>query len=750
MHRAARQYTARAAAVMICQGSAMKPLIAVVALAAVLLTLSAALSANLVPPPATAVDSVTELIQGVRVADPYRWLENADDPKVAAWSDAQNARTRSYFDGLSSRGPLAIELKRLYTTTSPYYYNLVARGERVFAIYRDPKQQQPIIVALNAAAEPASRITVLDPNILDAKGLTAFDWFVPSPDGTRIAVSLSQNGSENGTLHVYDVASGKEIDAPIDRVQYATAGGSVAWTSDNRGFWYTRYPGPESPESERHFNMQVYLHRLGAPAANDPIALGTKHGLERISEITLKNTVSQSAVLASVGRGDGGQFAHFILTEDKPPIEVAIYKDQIVSATLGPDGALYGVSRAGALNGKVVKLSPPFKTAGLAHAPVIIPEGAISILTSAGAAGGNPTVAADRLYLRYINGGPTEVRLFDLAGAAHGLLPVPPISTNSEITPLSSGSVLFDVESYVVPLHYERFDPATNAATSTELKQLSSVTFDDAEVVRENAISKDGTAIPINIIRKKGTRLDGTNATLLYGYGGYGVSETPYFLGPVSRVWLDAGGVYATANIRGGSEFGERWHREGMLTKKQNVFDDFAAVAQQLIAEHYTSHARLALLGGSNGGLLMGALITQHPDLPRAVVSMVGIYDMLRVELDPNGSFNTTEFGTVKHAAEFKALYAYSPYHHVRMHTAYPAVLLMTGATDARVNPMQSRKFTAALQAASSADYPLLLRTNKTSGHGIGSSLDERIAERSDMLAFLFDQLGMTWSPAPH
>lgn len=728
----------------------MKTLIALGALAIVILSPSAALSGDLPPPPATATDSAIELIHGVRVADPYRWLENADDPKVVAWSDAQNARTRSYLDGLASHGPLAVELKRLYTTTSPYYYNLVARGEHVFAVYRDPKQQQPIIVALNAAAEPASRITVLDPNVLDAKGLTAFDWFVPSPDGTRIAVSLSENGSEDGTLHVYDVASGKEIDTPIDRVQYATAGGSLAWTSDSRGFWYTRYPGPERSESERHFHLQVYLHRLGAPVGGDPIALGAKHGLERISEIVLKNAVGQSAVLASVGRGDGGQFAYFVLTEGKPPVEVSSYEDQIVSATLGPDGVLYGVSRAGALNGKVVKLPPPFKRAGLAHAPVIIPESTVSILTAAIGAGGNPTVAGDRLYLRYINGGPTEVRLFDLAGAPHGLLPLPPISSNGEILALNSGAVLFDVDSYLVPAHYERFDPATNRAVATELKQASSVTFDDAEVVRESATSKDGTSIPINIIRKKGTRLDGTNPTLLYGYGGYGISETPYFLGPTWRVWLDAGGVFALANIRGGSEFGERWHREGMLTKKQNVFDDFAAAAEHLVSAHYTEHARLAFLGGSNGGLLMGALITQHPDLPRAVVSAVGIYDMLRVELDPNGSFNTTEFGTVKSAAEFKALYAYSPYHNVRNRTAYPAVLMLTGATDARVNPMQSRKFTAALQAASSSDYPLLLRTNKTSGHGIGSALDETIAERSDILAFLFDQLGMSWLPAPH
>jgi prolyl oligopeptidase len=216
------------------------------------------------------------------------------------------------------------------------------------------------------------------------------------------------------------------------------------------------------------------------------------------------------------------------------------------------------------------------------------------------------------------------------------------------------------------------------------------------------------------------------------------------------RVWLDRGGIYAVANIRGGAEYGERWHQEGMLTRKQNVFDDFAAAGNYLIDHHYTSHDKLALMGGSNGGLLMGAMITQHPELARAVVSAVGIYDMVRFELDPNGSFNTAEFGSVKNPVQFRALYAYSPYHRVRKGAAYPAVLMLTGATDGRVNPMNSRKFSAALQAATSSDRPILLRTSANSGHGIGSSLSERISEQTDMLAFLFDQLGMTKQVAMH
>jgi prolyl oligopeptidase len=228
------------------------------------------------------------------------------------------------------------------------------------------------------------------------------------------------------------------------------------------------------------------------------------------------------------------------------------------------------------------------------------------------------------------------------------------------------------------------------------------------------------------------------------------VNQEPYFAGPRTRLVLDGGGVYAVANIRGGAEYGEKWHLEGNLLKKQNVFDDFYAAAQHLIARGYTRSEKLAIMGGSNGGLLMGATVTQHPDLARAVISSVGIYDMLRVELDPNGEFNVTEFGSVKNPAQFKALYAYSPYHHIKPDTDYPAMLLMTGANDGRVNPMQSRKFTGAMQAATKSNLPILLRTSANSGHGIGSALSEKIDQQADMLGFLFDQLGMRWTdPAP-
>ena len=285
--------------------------------------------------------------------------------------------------------------------------------------------------------------------------------------------------------------------------------------------------------------------------------------------------------------------------------------------------------------------------------------------------------------------------------------------------------------------------PDKTEPVKTALVNTSPVSFDDIEVSREFATSKDGAKIPLNIIRKKGTKTDGNNPTLLYGYGGYGISMQPNF-NFTQRLWFDRGGVYVVANIRGGGEFGEEWHKAGNLTKKQNVFDDFAAAAEYLVKEKWTRPEKLAIQGGSNGGLLMGAMITQHPDLMRAVVSSVGIYDMLRVELAPNGAFNVTEFGTVKNPGQFKALYAYSPYHHVVDGTKYPSILMLTGANDGRVAPYHSRKMVARLDEANKSANPILLRTSSSAGHGIGTALSERIKQQADIYSFLFAQLGMS------
>lgn len=700
---------------------------------------SAALAADPGAPP-TRTAPVVDSLQGVKITDPYRWLEDGAAPEVDAWGDAQTARTRKVLDAVPGSDAMKTRLTSLIKAASTSHSGLQMTRSRLFAVFYDPAKQQPMIVSMGPDADPATQKIVLDPNAVDAKGGVSFDWYVPSPDGTKIAVSLSEGGSEDGTLHFYEAATGREIDKPIPKVQYPTAGGGAAWTDDGTGIWYTRFPGDERPEADRHFHQQVYFHRLGTPIAQDKLVLGEADGLPRVAEVLLDNRYSRDAVLASVQLGDGGKFAHWVLRPDGGKVKVSGFEDGVVAAAIGPDASLYMISRAGAPKGKVLKVS--LADPVLAKANVIVPEGEAAIVSQGWQR--SLTLTKDRLFIADIVGGPSQVRVFDHDGKQQGLLPLPEVSAVDDLEALPNGDVVYAVSTYLAPRAYFRWQAATGKSAPIKLRSTSPVAFDDAEVVRVFASSKDGTQVPLNVIRRKGTPLNGTNPTVLYGYGGYGISQTPHFLGPRWRLWLDAGGVYVEANIRGGAEYGEGWHLAGNLLNKQNVFDDFAAAAKTLIDRKITSSPKLALMGGSNGGLLMGALITQHPTLARAVISSVGIYDMLRVELDPNGVFNTMEFGTVKDPAQFKALYAYSPYHRIVAGTKYPALFMWTGANDGRVNPMQSRKFAAALQAATGSDQPILLRVIKGSGHGMGSALDERILQQADTLAFLCDRLAMS------
>jgi prolyl oligopeptidase len=367
----------------------------------------------------------------------------------------------------------------------------------------------------------------------------------------------------------------------------------------------------------------------------------------------------------------------------------------------------------------------------LEDAQVIVAEGSLTIQLFL------PT--EDYLYLTELDGGPSRLRVLDHQGHHVREVPMEPVSGIWALEHEAGNCILFLGSSFLHPDHWSRYDPATNEVRRTALFMTSPADFDDCEVLREFATSRDGTRVPINIIRRRDTELDGGNPVLLMGYGGYGISLSPFFW-PRLRVWLDLGGVAVIANLRGGGEYGEEWHKAGNLTKKQNVFDDFIACAEYLVKTNYTTPQRLCIEGGSNGGLLMGAALTQRPDLFRAVVSHVGIYDMLRVERDSNGAFNVTEFGTVTNPQHFEALYDYSPYHRVETGTQYPAVLLTAGENDGRVLAYHSRKMTASLQTASVSGKPILLRTNSL-GHGMGTPLDEQIAEEADVFAFLASQL---------
>jgi prolyl oligopeptidase len=699
-------------------------------------------------PPATPKHPVSDQYQGVKVTDDYRWLENWDDPTVKQWSAAENARTREYFDHLAARPAIEKHLHELVAAGSDAYYDLQFSGGMLFAMRYHPPQQQSALVVMRSADDPASARIIFDPNSSSAKGSLAVDFYVPSLDGKYVAVALSENGSEDSAAHTFEVATGKELGDVVPRVNFATAGGSVAWKADDSGFYYTRYPqGNERPAEDVNFYQQVYFHKLGTDPKHDTYVIGKE--FPRIAEVLLHSSADGKWLLAAVANGDGGQFAHYVMDRSGKWTQLTHFEDGIVSVKFSTDGELYLLSRKNAPRGQILRL--PLENLDLLQAKVIVPQS-----SGSGSDEGNRASIEDfvptpgRLYVVDIVGGPSRVRVFDDQGKAVAAPPLPPIAAVYQMLSIGGGDVLYDLRTYLEPPGWYRFDANSGKATRTALYQTSPVKYDDTEVARVFVSSKDGTRVPMNIIRRKGMKLDGSNPTILYGYGGYGVSEKPSFVGSFNRLWFDQGGVYAYVNLRGGADYGEEWHTEGNLTHKQNVFDDFLAAAEYLIQEKYTSPEHLSIMGGSNGGLLMGAALTQRPDLFRAVVSYVGIYDMLRVELDPNGAFNVTEFGTVKDPEQFKALYVYSPYHRVKDGTAYPAILMFTGENDHRVNPMQSRKMIARLQAASSSGRPILLRTTSNAGHGIGTALDEEIEQQADFFSFLFDQLGIKYSAVAH
>jgi prolyl oligopeptidase len=616
-----------------------------------------------------------------------------------------------------------------------------------------PPKQQPFLVTLKSADDVASEHVLVDPNVSDSSGKTSIDWYVPSRDGKLVAVSLSSGGTEAGDVYVYDVATGAVASDVVPHVNGGTAGGSLAWNADGTGFYYTRYPhAGERPAADMDFYQQVYFHDLGPrpteqnrhppPPKADRYEIGKD--FPRIVEIGLDTSADGRFVLARAANGDGGEFAFYLRAPNGKWSQLTSYADKVVKARFGGEGALYMLSNAAA-RGQILRLDPP--TAPLAKAQVIVPESDVVIK------GLLPTQKL--LYVVDMAGGPSGLRVFP-AGAALKMgsrnVPILPVSQvpdrwsdgmlmNSEIEPVGGDDVVFLNESYVDPPAYYRYTAAANGkVTKTALVKTTTADMSHAVVVRETCTSKDGTKVPLNVILKKGTVPSGSAPTLLTGYGGYDLSRSPKFR-PMNQLWLEQGGIYAEANLRGGGEFGEPWHEGGKLLKKQNVFDDMAACANQLVADGYTEPSKLAIIGGSNGGLLMGAEITQHPEMFRAVVSFVGIYDMLQVENTPNGAFNVTEYGTVKDPEQFKALFAYSPLNNVKDAAPYPSVLFLTGANDPRVDPYHSRKMTARLQAATSSGHPVLLRTSGDTGH-IGSPLSVEIEENADVYAFLFHELG--------
>jgi prolyl oligopeptidase len=686
------------------------------------------------PYPPTAKQPVVDLYRDVRVTDDYRWLEDWSDPNVQAWSETENKFARAWLDALPQRGAIHARVEQLMNESSASWTGLVARKGVFFALENKPPKQHPSLVVFSSLGDLKSERVLVDPGVVDPSGSTAIGWFVPAPDGKRVAVSLAKKGSERGDVHVYDVASGKEAKDVVPQSDGAGEGDCLAWKGDGSGFFYTGKAHEADAPKDGDY-QRVYFHKLGEPIEKDTLAVG-KDG-PSIAQWELSLGEDGKTILARMEYGDGGEYDQWVLGPSGKWAQVATKADGVKQMNVGPEGALYLLSAKGAPKRKLLRTT--LVKPSLDKADVVLADDDAVIERF--------LPLRSRVVVVEEVGGPSRVRSVPLAkgkGGSPTTLQTPAVSNVGDLVALGGDDLVFAAVSFTEPLAWYRVSAKDGAVTKTALVASSPADFKDVDVARDECASKDGTKVPLTILRPKGATRDGSAPALLTGYGGFGISSAPRFR-PQMLAWLEQGGTYAVANIRGGGELGEEWHSAGNLTKKQNVFDDFYACAQRLVETKDTSPARLAIQGGSNGGLLMGAELTQHPEAFKAVVSSVGIYDMLRVERDPNGAFNVTEYGSVTDPKQFDALFGYSPYHHVKDGVAYPAVLFMTGANDPRVAPYHSRKMTARLQEATSSEAPILLRTSANTGHGRGSPLTAQVDEWTDAFAFLFRELGMTY-----
>jgi prolyl oligopeptidase len=673
---------------------------------------------------------VTTSYHGVDVTEDYRWLEDGSSEDTIAWTRAQQHLTGTYYDAVPWRETLRARVERLLRAERTTYRSLVSGGSSYFALKEQTPRQQPFLVALTDLDDTGTERIVVDPDALDPSGETTIDWFVPSADGRRLAVSLSQHGTEDGSLHVFDGASGEVVDEPIPHVNLM--GGSMAWRHDGSGFWYTRCADPAG------FRQQVWFREIGGERDRPDVPGGFADDV--IAENFLSASPDGRWLMDRVQKGDGGEWQVFIRSQDPDGSwwQLADIPDKCMHAVLGTD-ALYLLSRRNAPRGKVLRV-PLTDGATVADADEIVPASHLVI---------EDLAVTDRtVWVADMDGGPQQLRAFDLDGEPLPTPEIPPVSSvssySARFSRLGPDRLAWSCESFTEPpIWWVAADG--EAPRPTSLALTSPADLSGYAVTREFAVSRDGTRVPLNIIAAPGTARDGAAPALLTAYGGYAISLVPRF-NPEPLLWLEQGGVLVIANIRGGGEYGEEWHHAGRLTTKQNCFDDFIACADHLNDTGITSRGRLAIIGGSNGGLLMGAMLTQRPDIARAVVAAVPVMDSLRSETTTNGRFNTTEFGTVEDLETFAALLAYSPYHNVEDGTSYPAVLLTAGENDTRVDAWHAKKMTARLQTATSSDRPVLFRLEST-GHLTGS-LDQTIDETTDLYAFLFDQLGLGYQPA--
>ena len=679
-------------------------------------------------PPKAKVIPVEDTVQGHKIIDRYRYLENPNDPETKLYIENEAKYTRSILGPLPGRDRINARLSQLLeigTVGAPQM-----GGQYYFHTRREGNQNQPILY-VREGLEGQDRVLV-DVNKMSSDGTVALDWWFASDDGKYVAYGTSPSGSEESTLHIAETATGKVLPDTIDRTRFA----SIAWMKDSSAFYYTRHPKKgEVPEGEEVYHVKVFFHRMGTEPAKDPLIFGEGRNPQDIPQVNLSE--DDRWLLIDVGEGWTKTEMYLKdLQSEEPPLEITTGKDFLYGVDFF-QGKLYITTNEDAPHYRVF----------VADATNAKRENWKEIIAQSDAVLQNASVTGGKLLVQYEHNATSELKLFSLDGKKLADISLPAIgSVFSTSGRYDRNEIFFGFQSFTVPPSIYRVqldDIKSGLWAKVDAPSIDPSGYDVQQVWYA---SKDGTKVPMFVVSKKGTEKNGKNPTLLTGYGGFNISLTPAFNRSM-YLWMEHGGIYAVANLRGGAEFGEDWHRAGMLEKKQNVFDDFIAAGEYLIAQRYTDKDHLAIQGGSNGGLLMGAMITQRPDLFRAVVCQVPLLDMLRYQNFQIAKLWIPEYGSSDDPKQFEWLYAYSPYQHVKPGQEYPAILFMTGDTDTRVDPMHAKKMAALMQAdaknGSSRERPILLRIDIKAGHGQGKPVAKQIEESTDMYSFLFWQLGV-------
>jgi prolyl oligopeptidase len=674
----------------------------------------------------------SDVYHGVTVADPYRWLEDDNSADTKAWVKAQNDVTEKFLTAMPQREPT----KKLYTDLYNYEkFGIPYReGRRYFWTRNDGLQQQGVLyTALSLAEKPQIAI---DPNTLSKDGTVALTGTAPSRDGRYLAYGTAGAGSDWQEWRVRDLNTGKDLPDVVKWVKFSTA----SWTPDGKGFFYSRYDAPKEGAAltGSNFFQKLYYHRLGEDQSTDMLVFENKDE----KEWGFSASVSDDGkfLLIAVWKGSGRK--NGLLWQ---PLKNGAYDPgaAVTPITLDFDAEYAPIGSRGdtlwvktdkdAPRGKIIAID--LKKPEASHWKTVVPQ-ASDAMTSASAVGG-------KLFAQFLKDAAASVKVYSPDGKFVRNVEMPGIGTASGFGGrFTQGETFYSYASLTTPNEIYRYDVASGKST---LFKRPKTAFQAAEFETRQAFvaSKDGTRFPIFIAHRKGLKLDGTNPTLLYGYGGFNVSETPTFR-VTAAAWMKMGGIYVTASIRGGGEYGAAWHDAGTKLKKQNVFDDFIAAAEWLIQNKYTSPKRLAINGGSNGGLLVGAVVNQRPELFGAAIPQVGVMDMLRFHKFTIGWAWVPDYGSSEKSDEFKALYAYSPLHNIQAGRTYPPILITTADHDDRVVPAHSFKYAATLQATNTGAAPKLIRIETSAGHGAGTPTSKIIEERSDVLAFIANAFEMT------